>query len=100
MRRIARASGGKILLSMANDEGEETFDPANIGEAEAVYETRVGDNEFIFLEGLKATKAQTILLRGANEFMTAEIERSLHDALCVIKRILESNAVVAGGGAV
>ena len=32
--------------------------------------------------------------------MTAEIERSLHDALCVIKRILESNAVVAGGGAV
>ena len=33
MRRIARASGGKIVLSMANDEGEENFDPANIGEA-------------------------------------------------------------------
>lgn len=32
--------------------------------------------------------------------MTAEIERSIHDSLCVVKRILESNAVVAGGGAV
>ena len=29
-----------------------------------------------------------------------EIERSLHDSLCVIKRVLESNQVVAGGGAV
>jgi len=29
-----------------------------------------------------------------------EIERSIHDALCVVKRVLESNAIVAGGGAV
>lgn len=100
LRRIARASGGSIVLSMATEGGEETFESSSLGHAELIHEERVGDNEFIFIEGLAKTKAQTILLRGANEFMTAEIERSIHDSLCVVKRILESNAVVAGGGAV
>lgn len=49
---------------------------------------------------MKHSKAQTIILRGANDFFLDEIERSIHDALCVIKRVLESNTVVAGGGAV
>jgi len=42
----------------------------------------------------------TILLRGANEFMLDEVERSVHDSLCVVKRCLESGSVVAGGGSV
>lgn len=46
------------------------------------------------------TRAQTIVLRGANDFFLDEVERSLHDSLCVLKRVLESNQVVAGGGAV
>ena len=45
-------------------------------------------------------KAVTILLRGANDFMLDEMDRSVHDALCVIKRVLESGAIVPGGGAV
>jgi T-complex protein 1 subunit alpha len=49
---------------------------------------------------MKATRAQTILLRGANDFFLEEVERSMHDSLCVIKRVLESNTVVPGGGAV
>ena len=40
------------------------------------------------------------MLRGANEYMLEEMDRSLHDSLCVIKRIIESNSLVAGGGAV
>jgi T-complex protein 1 subunit alpha len=32
--------------------------------------------------------------------MLDEMERSLHDAICAIKRTLESGAVVPGGGAV
>ena len=28
------------------------------------------------------------------------MERSVHDALCVVKRVLESQEVVAGGGSV
>ena len=32
--------------------------------------------------------------------MCDEMERSIHDALCVVKRVLESKTVVPGGGAV
>lgn len=32
--------------------------------------------------------------------MCDEMERSLHDAICVVKRVLESKSVVPGGGAV
>lgn len=39
-------------------------------------------------------------MRGANDFLLDEMERSLHDSLCVIKRVLESKSVVPGGGAV
>ena len=47
-----------------------------------------------------ARSAASIILRGANDFMVDEMERSVHDALCVVKRVLESNRVVPGGGAV
>jgi len=88
------------MLTMATMEGDEAFDTAFLGEAEEAVEERVGDNEFIFLKGCKATKAATVLLRGANEFMLEEAERSVHDAICAVSRTLESNAVVPGGGAV
>ena len=32
--------------------------------------------------------------------MLDEMERSMHDAICVVKRVLESKTVVPGGGAV
>jgi T-complex protein 1 subunit alpha len=100
LRRIANCSGAKIIVSLADFEGEEKFDAAILGQAEKVYEKRVGDWDYTFFEGMKQTRAQTIILRGANDFFLDEVERSMHDALCVVKRVLESNAVVAGGGAV
>lgn len=38
------------------------------------------------------------MLRGANDYLLDEVDRALHDSLMVIKRMLESNALVAGGG--
>ena len=52
----------------------------------------------MFFEGMSKTRAQTLVLRGANDFFLEEVERSLHDSMCVIKRVLESNSIVAGGG--
>ena len=48
----------------------------------------------------KARSAASIILRGANDFYCDEMERSVHDALCVVRRVLESKTVVPGGGAV
>merc|ERR1712183_715003 len=81
-------------------EGDEEFDASAVGSADEVSDQRVGDNDFIFIKGCAATKAATILLRGANEFMLEEASRSVHDALCAVSRTLESNSVVPGGGAV
>ena len=99
MRRIARCSGATVLTSLSNIDGDESFDPAHLGTAKKVYEQAVGDNDFIFFEQMKFSKAVTLILRGPNELMLDEIERSLHDALCVLKRTLECGYVVAGGGA-
>jgi T-complex protein 1 subunit alpha len=81
-------------------EGEETYNSEDLGECELVEERRVGDWEYMFFEGMKTARASTIIVRGANEFFLDEVERSIHDSLCVIKRVLESNTLVAGGGAV
>ena len=49
---------------------------------------------------MQRTTCCTILLRGPNDFALEEIDRSMHDALCVMKRTLESGYVVPGGGCV
>jgi len=100
MKRISKCTGAHIMLTLATLEGDEAFDKSNLGHAEEVCEQRVGDNDYMFIKGTSQSKAATILLRGANEFMLEEADRSVHDALCAVSRTLESNSVVPGGGAV
>jgi T-complex protein 1 subunit alpha len=63
-------------------------------------EERVGDDDILVLHETQQSKAMTILLRGANDMMLDEMDRSLHDSLCIVQRTLESGKVVPGGGAV
>jgi len=100
IKRIAKATGGTLVTTLADMEGNETFDVACLGHCDTVAEERIGDGELMYFRGCKGGEACTIVLRGANEFMLDEMDRALHDSLCVIKRMLESNSVVAGGGAV
>ncbi|CAO2628706.1 T-complex protein 1 subunit alpha [Lemmus lemmus] len=100
LKRIAKASGATILSTLANLEGEETFEATMLGQAEEVVQERICDDELILIKNTKARTSASIILRGANDFMCDEMERSLHDALCVVKRVLESKSVVPGGGAV
>jgi len=100
MKRIAKLTGGKFLVSLADDDFGESVPADALGSAECVEEMMVGDRDILFIKGCSSTKAQTIVLRGVNWYMLEELERSIHDALCVIKRVLESGRVVPGGGAV
>ena len=109
LKRLAKATGGKLVTTMADatlddddngNEGNEMFDPSCLGQCDSVREQRVGDGEMMYFMGCKGHGASTIVLRGANEYMLDEMDRALHDSLCVVKRILESNSLVAGGGAV
>ncbi|KAK3611272.1 hypothetical protein CHS0354_004921 [Potamilus streckersoni] len=100
LKRIAKATGGTLLMTLANLEGEESFDASMLGYAEEVVQERICDDELLLIKGPKARTAASIILRGANDFMCDEMERSVHDAICVVKRVLESQQVVPGGGAV
>ncbi|KAG6897293.1 hypothetical protein C0992_002735 [Termitomyces sp. T32_za158] len=100
LRRIAKATGGQLISSLANLEGEESFEASYLGTAEEVIQERISDDELILVKGTKIVNSSSIVLRGANDYMLDEMERALHDTLSVIKRTLESGAVVPGGGAV
>ncbi|KAE8674619.1 T-complex protein 1 subunit alpha [Hibiscus syriacus] len=100
MRHVAKATGATMVSTFADMEGEETFDSSLLGYADEVVEERIADDDVVMIKGTKSTGAVSLILRGANDYMLDEMERSLHDALSIVKRTLESNTVVAGGGAV
>jgi len=100
LRQIAKATGGTILLNLFDLNDGESFDPAFLGEAESVSQEYVSDKELIFFRGTKNVATSSIILRGVNDYALEEMERSVHDALCMVKRTLEGGTVVPGGGAV
>ncbi|KAG8805735.1 T-complex protein 1 subunit alpha [Serendipita sp. 399] len=100
LKRIAKATGGTLVSSLANLEGEETYEVSNLGSAEEVVQERISDDELILIKGTRTVSSSSIILRGANDYMLDEMERALHDSLSIIKRTLESGSVVPGGGAV
>lgn len=100
LKRIARATGATLVGNMSNMEGDETFEPSYLGYAEEVSQERFSDDECILIKKPKKHSAASIILRGPNDYTLDEMERSIHDSLCVVKRTLESGQVVPGGGAV
>ncbi|KAL3721918.1 hypothetical protein ACJRO7_034290 [Eucalyptus globulus] len=100
MRHIAKATGATMVSTFADMEGDETYDSSFIGHADEVVEERISDDDVVLIKGTKTTSVVSLILRGANDYMLDEMDRALHDALSIVKRTLESNAVVAGGGAV
>jgi len=93
MEKLARAIGGKIASNI-ND-----LSPKDLGYAALVEEHRIGDDKMTFIEGCKNPKAVTILIRGGTERLNNEAERSIHDALCVVRDLVQDPKLVAGGGA-
>jgi len=63
-------------------------------------ERQVGSERFNIFEGCPAAKTVTIVLRGGADQFIAESERSLHDALMIVKRALSHGSIVGGGGAI
>merc|ERR1719402_346056 len=68
LKRIAKATGATFCTSLANLEGEETFEASFLGEAAEVSQERISDDELILIKGTKARTASSIILRGPNDF--------------------------------
>ncbi|MFB0557908.1 MAG: thermosome subunit beta [Candidatus Bathyarchaeia archaeon] len=93
MEALAKATGAKVVTSV------DDLSEADAGYAETVAERKIGDEKMIFVEGCKDPRAVSILIRGGTERVVDEADRSLHDALSVIRDVVEEPKIVAGGGA-
>ena len=58
----------------------------------------VAEDNWVFIEGCKNPKAISILIRGGSQRVIDEADRSMHDALMVVKDVIENPKIVYGGG--
>jgi len=93
MEKLAKATGAKIVASVKD------LSSSSLGEAKIIEESKIGDDKLTYVRDAKNPMAVTVVLRGGTEHVVDEAERSLHDALCVVRDAIEDAKVVAGGGA-
>jgi thermosome len=94
MEKLARATGGRIVTDLSD------LSAKDLGEAGIVEERKVGDDKMIFVEKCKDPRSVAILIRAGLERMVDEAERAMTDALSVVSDVIETNKIVAGGGAI
>jgi thermosome len=93
IEKVAKATGARIITRI------EEISEKDLGRAKLVEERRVGEDRMVFIEGCENPKAITILIRGGTKRLVDEAERSIKDALNVVKDVLVEPKIVAGGGA-
>jgi thermosome len=93
MEKLARATGGKIVTNL------EDLSAEDLGYAGLVEERKIAEEKMIFVEDCKNPRAVSILVRGGTEHVVDEVERAVHDAICVVAAAVEDGKLVAGGGA-
>ena len=93
MTKLAKATGGRISTSI------DDISEKDLGSAENVQQKKVETDKWVFIEGCRNPQSVTMLIRGGTQRVVDEVDRSIHDALMVVKDVIERPAIVAGGGA-
>ncbi|XP_038072846.1 T-complex protein 1 subunit delta-like [Patiria miniata] len=76
------------------------FQPEMLANAELVEEVTTGTSKVVKITGIaNPGRTVTVLIRGSNKLVLEEADRSIHDALCVIRCLVKEKALIAGGGA-
>jgi T-complex protein 1 subunit eta len=92
--RVSKATGAVVQTSIHG------ITDGVLGECDLFEEKGLGDERYNIFTGCPKAKTATIILRGGGEQFLAETERSIHDALMIVKRSMANPTVVAGGGAI
>jgi thermosome len=92
LEKLSKATGGKIATTLDELNGD------YLGVAGVVEEVRIGDDKLVYVRECKDPKAVSIVIRGGTEHVVDEADRALHDALCVVRNVVEDATYVAGGG--
>jgi len=94
MSKLSKACGATITTNL------EDLTENDLGSAENVHQKKVESDKWVFVEGCRNPKSVSLLLRGGSQRVVDEVDRSMHDALMVVKDVIEKPAIVAGGGSV
>jgi len=92
MTKLAKATSGRISTNL------DDISANDLGSAEIVQQKKVESDKWVFIEGCKNPRSVTVLIRGGSQRVVDEVDRSLHDALMVVKDVVEKPSIVAGGG--
>ena len=92
MTKISKATSGRIVGNI------DDLTEKDLGQAQNVEEKQIEDDNWTYVEGCKNPKAVTFLVRGGSQRVVDEVERAIHDALMVVKDVIERPFFVAGGG--
>ncbi|CAE6430916.1 unnamed protein product [Rhizoctonia solani] len=91
---LAKSTGCKPIADI------EAFTEDKLGYADLVDEVEKAGARIVTISGVKNPgRTVSVLCMGANSLVLEESERSLHDALCVVRCLVKKRALIAGGGA-
>ncbi len=93
LTKLAKATGARIVTNL-----DDLFEK-DLGSAGTVEERKIEEDRWVFIEGCKHPKSVSLLLRGGSQRVVDEVERSIHDAIMVVRDVMEVPSIVAGGGA-
>ena len=92
IEKLAKATGAKIVSRLSDLSAEE------LGTAGHVYQKNVSDDKMVYIAECAHAKSVTILIRGGTELVIDEADRAIHDALCVVRNVVNDGKIVNGGG--
>jgi len=94
IERVAKATGA-CLLQTCNDITEKSLGACGLFE-----EKQIGAERYNLFQKCPNSKTATIIIRGGAEQFIEEAERSMNDAIMVVRRASKAASIVAGGGAI
>ena len=93
LTKLAKATGARIVTNL------DDLHEKDLGTANLVEERKIEEDRWVFVEGCKHPKSVSLLLRGGSQRVVDEVERSIHDAIMVVRDVMEFPSIVAGGDA-
>jgi thermosome len=92
MEKLSRATGARVVTNIKDLSADD------LGTAGLIEEVQIGDEKLIYIRDCVNPKSVSIVIRGGTKYVTDEVDRALHDALCVVRDVLEDGWAVAGAG--
>lgn len=93
MTKLAKATNGRVSTNL------DDLNEKDLGYADLVHQKKVESDKWVFIEGCRNPLSVTLLIRGGSQRVVDEVDRSIHDALMVVKDVIEKPSIVGGGGA-